>query len=86
MFLGSRIMYSSRSVDSRGLFLRISNLGYPCKVPEVLCKYCESRSSKFLKSISGTLPGYPRLEVLRKRSRESTDLEQYIVVEPKNII
>ena len=28
---------------------------------------------------------YPRLEILRERPRESTDLEEYIVVEPKNI-
>ena len=36
--------------------------------------------------IFGTLQEYPRLEILRKRPRESTDLKQYIVLEPKNII
>ena len=31
-------MYCSRSVDSRGLLFRISNLWYPYKAPKVLCK------------------------------------------------
>ena len=32
------------------------------------------------------LQEYPRLKIIRKRPRESTDLEQYIILEPKNII
>ena len=30
--------------------------------------------------------GYQKIRILDKRPRESTDLEEYIVLEPKNII
>ena len=36
--------------------------------------------------VSCALQGYPRLTILRKRPRESTDLEQYIVLEPKKLL
>ena len=92
MFLGSTTMYSSRSVDSRGLFLRIFNLGYPLEVLEVPLQKANFSGSivlpekfAFCRGTSSTPRGYPRLRILRKRPRESTALEEYIVVEPKNI-
>ena len=33
---------------------------------------------------SSTSRGYPRLRILRKIARKSTDLEEYIFLEPKN--
>ena len=52
MFLGSTTMYFSRSVDSRGLFLRISSLGYPFKAQTAfrknVCKKCLIRFTNHL--------------------------------------
>ena len=31
----------------------------------------------------GTSGGYPRLKILRKSPRKSTDLDEYIILEPK---
>ena len=33
----------------------------------------------------GTSGEYPGLEILRKNPRKSTDLEEYIILEPKKI-
>ena len=86
MFLGSTTMYSSRSVDSRDLFLRISNLDYPFMHRMCSVKIVNIIHLQFLQSTFCAMKVYPRLEILRKIPRESTDLEEYIAVEPKNII
>ena len=52
MFLGSMIMYSPRSVDSRGVFLIIFNLRYSVKAQKMICK-----KITWSKNIMITLPG-----------------------------
>ena len=44
---------------------------------------------RFFSFYNGTFTpsrGYPRLKIFKKRPRESTDLEEYIFIEPKNIV
>ena len=43
------------------------------------------RFFSFYNGTSNCSRGYPRLKILRKRPRESTDLEEYIFIEPKKI-
>ena len=67
MFLDSRIMYCSRSIDFRGLSLRISDLGYPCKAQKDYVQRppkdepCEFNN---FQSTFCALQGYPRLKIL----------------------
>ena len=40
----------------------------------------------FYNGTSRASRGYPGLKIFKERPRESTDLEEYIIIEPKNIV
>ena len=92
---------TSRSVDFRRLFPRISMLKFPLGCRRYPCTRLSARisllydivlyyqkSSTFTEvhvCTSSTLQGSRRMKILRNSSRKSTDLEEYTVIEPKNI-
>ena len=80
--------YSARSVDSRFFFSKFMMVGYPYLVPDLEenCKnssnICEFLHFPFKSGISG---GYQKF-FKRQKTRESTNLQEYDFIVPKNFI
>ena len=100
MFLGTTSTYSSRSVDSRGFFCFSMMVGYPYLVPDLEENYKNQHIWEFQEKISKILSfsgenifeifrtwlrGYIKFWKIKKNSRKSTDLDEYMLFK-KNLI